>query len=127
MARNQIRTGLLSRDIAGAIKYFSYNNITEFWRRHKTELFMSRVTFHRAIIGENVYEENADIIENLAIRLGIADKQGGSIYLVKNRIIPILLKLIDQMIVCDHDSDELIVLFAKLRVFMRDSRTALLL
>ena len=127
MAGNQIKTALLSRDTAGAIKHFCFNNITEFWRRYSADLPMSRVTFHRAVIGENVYEENAEAIENLTIRLGIADKQGGSTYLVKNKIIPILLKLIDRLRVCDHDSEEIIIIISKLNIFMRDNRTALLL
>lgn len=86
MSRNATRTDLLSRDTAGAIRYFCFGNVGEFYKRFKNELGMSRSTFYRILQGEFATPENIKYVELLAVRLKVADKGGGSLYLVKSRL-----------------------------------------
>ncbi len=72
---------MLSRDVAQAIRYYSFNSCSEFYLRFKNELPMSKATFHRIIQGENSSFENIASVESVCDRLGIMDKTGGSSYL----------------------------------------------
>lgn len=98
MPRKLERTTLLSRDTAQAIRYFSFNNCSEFYVRYHTELGMSRATFFRLLQGEYATIENARSIELLAQRLGLSDKKGGSSYLVKSRIVTQFVQIVEQVI-----------------------------
>lgn len=73
---------LLSRDLIEAIRYYCFNNFTEFHRRHEKDLNMSYTTFSRALRGLKTTEDTIEVIEELAIDLGLYNnKTGGSDYI----------------------------------------------
>ena len=98
MPRTQERTTLLSRDTSSAVRYFCFGNLSEFYRRYRGELSMSRATFFRVLQGEYATEENVNLVELLAVRLKITDKKGGSSYLIKSQLTSQFVDIADKVL-----------------------------
>ena len=86
MSRPILRDTTISRDVISAIKNYSFNNLSEFYRRFKSMLHISRATFFRVMSTESTTMENVINIESLARRLNLMDKGGGSSYGAKREL-----------------------------------------
>lgn len=116
----------ISRDAVQAIKYYSHNNLTEFFNRHHDMLNMGRSTFHRILAGESSSYENVVSIEDICTRLGIMDPGGGSTYYIYAKTIRNLIYNTSRLL-----SDEVIKELDRpaindFRTFIRENRTLFL-
>lgn len=91
-------TVLISRDLVAAFRRYSFENLTEFYRRYSPELRLAKSTFLRAMRGEYVTPETAASIETLARRLRLVEKDACTGYLEKSRLTVALVRLVDRAI-----------------------------
>jgi len=61
----------VSADTIAAIKEYCYNNVSQFYERHATEIKLTRSTFFRLLGGYNSSSKNALQLEAVAQSLGI--------------------------------------------------------
>jgi len=93
----------LSMDLAGALRYFCFYNLSEFYRRYGDELEMSRATFFRVVQGDYSSGDKVDRVTALCEKLGLMDTSGaGSSFLVKQNMITDLVKYAKS--ICDNPS-----------------------
>ncbi len=68
-----METKSISRDLAAAVKAYSYNNLHEFFQRHIAQYDISYQTFVRCMSGERVSEETHLRVVMALRSLGLAD------------------------------------------------------
>lgn len=67
---------LLSQAVIFGIKRFCFNNVTEFHKRYKNALEVSKPTLYRLLSGAPGTAANVRSVESLAFKLGIINEDG---------------------------------------------------
>ena len=71
MARYLMRTEMISQDLAAAIKFYCYDNLTEFWRRNLQDTNLSSGRFLQIIRGMPASARELELISLIATEQGI--------------------------------------------------------
>jgi len=115
-------TDWVSKDVISAIKYYCFNNLTEFYRRFENLLpDMSKSNFHRIFQGEGTSREKVKSIHKIASKLEILSPSDNSNRHPKQNIVNDLLTLIDNLI--ENPSMEN---FGRIKLFLKHKRYELI-
>lgn len=111
---------MLSKDVINGIRYYCFNNLSEFYRRFKDEIPMCRSGFFNILASDTGSRVHIQALETLAKRLNIMDKDGGSSLMVKERAVYDLIKLVSR-----HVRRPTVTTLQELQEFLSDYRVIL--
>ena len=95
----------IDNGIEAAIRDHCFGNLSAFYKRFSTLLPMSRATFFRVINSENTSMENVMSVEMLARKIGLADRGGGSSYVVKKQCTREFIECVEDFLADSSDNN----------------------